>query len=93
MPLKYQQCMYEQAGKRIDKSRAELEEILYIKHELSRKRIGGLKLNHSFQSIVQNFTNYHMFIEFSADMQYMTIINRKPVQDPENVDLGFPQGS
>lgn len=40
-------------------------------------------MNHALQSAVQNFTSYHMFIEFSKDLSHMNIINRKPLRTLE----------
>lgn len=65
--------------KRIDRHDKESLEFVALKAKLSQRRMAGFKFNYQLEECLQNFTSYHMYLEFSKDAEYMLILNRKPV--------------
>ena len=43
--------------------------------------MAGYKFNYQLEEWMQNFTSYHMFLEFSSDASAITILNRKPLRN------------
>ena len=58
----------------------DISEIDKIKDYLTTNRLAGFKYNYSLNEEVQNFTSYHMFIEFDKSGEYINIINRIPIE-------------
>ena len=76
---------------RIDKSQEDVDEIDRIKEYLVNNRLAGFKYNYSLNEEVQNFTSYHMFIEFDESGEYINIINRIPVERIKYIKTADPE--
>jgi len=78
--LVYHKICYQRSKAKLYANSINYKDILEIKGKLNRKRIPGFKLNNSLESILQNYTGFHMFIEFADDCKRIQIVNRKPLR-------------
>ena len=79
--LDYHRDCYRAAKQRIDEYIENHSETYQLRYTLMDHLIPGYKYNYQLEEWMQNFTSYHMYLEFTDQAETMMIYNRKPIRN------------
>ena len=63
----------------------DLDEINRIRKFFQENKVKMIKMNHSFDSDVQRFSQFDGYIQLSKDGKYLEMTNKKPSNNPKYI--------